>query len=65
MHWVCISNLETNKCDNGFHYVYDSLCKLKIMLDIVKQVLSYSYCDKSTKSLLTRSIQQQKKLTVK
>ena len=64
MHWICISNLETNKCDNIIHYVYDNLCKLKIMLDIVKQVVSYSYCDKSTVSLLPRSVQQQKKLTV-
>ena len=60
MHWVCISNMETNKYDNGTHYVYDSLCKPKIMLDIVKQVASYSYHDKSTMSLLTRSVQQQK-----
>ena len=55
MHWVCISNMETNKYDNCTHYVYDSLCKPKIMLDIVKQVASYSYHDKSTMSLLTRS----------
>ena len=60
MHWVCISNMETNKYDNCTHYVYDSLCKPKIMLDIVKQVASYSYHDKSTMSLLTRSVQQQK-----
>ena len=60
MHWVCISNTETNKYDNCTHYVYDSLCKPKIMLDIVKQVASYSYHDKSTMSLLTRSVQQQK-----
>ena len=26
MHWVCISNMKTNKYDNGTHYVYDSLC---------------------------------------
>ena len=32
MHWMCISNLETDKCDNGNHYVYDSLCKTKIIL---------------------------------
>ena len=30
------------------------------MLDIVKQVASYSYYDKSTMNLLTRSVQQQK-----
>ena len=60
MHLVCISNMETNKYDNCTHYVYDSLCKSKIMLDIVKQVASYSYHDKSTMSLLTRSVQQQK-----
>ena len=60
MHWVCISNMEINKYDNGTHYVHDSLCKSKIMLDIVRQVASYSYYDKSTMSLLTRSVQQQK-----
>ena len=60
MHRVCISNTETNKYDNGTHHIYDSLCKPKIMLDIVKQVVSYSYHDKSTMSLLTRSVQQQK-----
>ena len=53
MHWVCISNMETNKYDNGTHYVYDNLCNPKIILDIVKQVASYSYHDKSTMSLLT------------
>ena len=60
MHRVCISNTETNKYDNGTHHVYDSLCKPKIMLDIVKQVVSYLYHDKSTMSLLARSVQQQK-----
>ena len=60
MHRVCISNTETNKYDNGTHHVYDSLCKPKIMLDIVKQVVSYSYHDKSAMSLLARSVQQQK-----
>ena len=60
MHWACISNLEINKCDNGTHYVYDSLCKHKIMLDIAKQVASYSYHDKSTMSLVIRSVQRQK-----
>ena len=52
--------METSKCYNGTHYVYDSLCKPKIMLDIVKQVASYSYHDKSSISLVTRSVQQQK-----
>ena len=51
MHWVCISNMETNEYDNGTHYAYDSYCKPKIMLDIVKQVAPYSYHDKSTMSL--------------
>ena len=51
--------MEINKYDNGTHYVYDSLCKPKIMLDIVKQVTSYSYHDKCTMSS-TRSVQQQK-----
>ena len=60
MHWACKSNMETNKFDNGTHYVYDSLCKPKIMLDIVKQVASYSYHNNSTMSLLTRSVQEQK-----
>ena len=60
MYWVCISNLETYKCDNGTHYVYDSLCKPKIRLDIVKHVASYSYHDKSTMILVTRTVQQQK-----
>ena len=35
-HWVRISSIQTNKCDNGTHYIYDSLCKPKIMLDIAK-----------------------------
>lgn len=39
MYWVNI-NLETNKCDNGIHYFYESLCEPKIMLDIVKQNLT-------------------------
>ena len=52
--------METNKHDNATHYVYDSSCKQKIMLDIVKQVASYSYYEKSTMSLLTRSVHQQK-----
>ena len=43
MHWVFISNMETKKYDNGTHYVCDSLCKPKIMLDIVKQVAPCSY----------------------
>ena len=45
---------------NGTHYVYDSLCKPKTMLDIEKQVASYSYHDKSTVRLVTRTVQQQK-----
>ena len=60
MHWVRISSLETNKYNNGSHYVYASRCKPKIMLDFVKQVASYSYHDKPTMSLVTRSVQQQK-----
>ena len=32
MHCVCISNLETSKCDNGTHYVYDSLRKPKTII---------------------------------
>ena len=35
--------MKTNKCNNGTHYVYDSLRKPNVMLDIVKQVASYSY----------------------
>ena len=57
MYWVCISNMETSKCYNDTHYVYDSLCKPKIMIDIVKQVEYYSYHDKSTINLVTRSAQ--------
>ena len=57
---MCISNVETNKYDNGTHYVYGSLCKPKIMLDIVKQVASYSYHDNSTMRLVTRTVKQQK-----
>ena len=60
MHWVCISNLETNKDESGTHYVYDILCKQKIMLNIVKQIVSCPYYDKSTMSLPPRSVQQQK-----
>ena len=60
MHWVCISNMERNKCDNGTHYIYEILCKPKMMLNIVKRVASYSYHDASTISLLTKSLQQQK-----
>ena len=52
--------METSKCYNSAHYVYDSLCKPKIMLDIVKQVASYLYYDRSNISLVTRSVQQQK-----
>ena len=48
--------METSKCYNGTHYVYDR--KPKIMLDIVKQVASYSYHDKSSICLVTRSVQQ-------
>ena len=32
MYWVRILNLETNKCDNGTLYVYESLCKPEIIL---------------------------------
>ena len=60
MHWVCISNLETNKYESGTHYVYDILCKQKIMLNIVKQIASCPYYDKSTMSLPPRSAQKQK-----
>ena len=60
MHWVCKSNLETNKYDSGTHYVYDSLCKQKIMLNIVKQIASCPYYDKSTMTFTPRSVQQQK-----
>ena len=60
MDWVCISNLETNKYESGTHYVYDILCKQKIMLNIVKQIASCPYYDKSTMSLPPRSVQQQK-----
>ena len=60
MHYVCISNLETNKYDNGSQYVYASLCKPKLMLDIVKQVAYYLYHDKPAMSLLTRFVKQQK-----
>ena len=52
--------METNECDNGTHYAYDSLCKPKIMLDIVKQIAPYSFHDKSIMSLVTRSAQQPK-----
>ena len=58
-HWVCISNMETNKRGNVTHYVYNSSCEPKIMLDIVKQVASYSYHDKSSISLVTRFLQYQ------
>ena len=53
IYWMYISNLETNKCDNGTHCFYESLCKPKIMLDIVKQFASYLYHDKPTTSLVT------------
>ena len=57
--------MERNKCDNGTHYIYEILCKPKIMLDIVKQVASYSYYDASTISVLTRSYSNKKmELTV-
>ena len=58
MHCVCLSNIEKSKCCNGTHYVCNSLFKPKIMLDIVKQVASYLYHDKSTIYLVTRSVQQ-------
>ena len=59
LHWVRISNLETNKCDNSIHYVYGSLCKPKInAIDIIQQVASYLYHDKLTINLVTRSVQQ-------
>ena len=31
MHWVCLSNMETNKYDNGTHYVFLDSTKLKIV----------------------------------
>ena len=52
LHWVCISNMKTNKCNNGTHYVYDSLRKPNVMLDIAKQVASYS-CHKFANKICT------------
>ena len=40
--YFSISHKETNKCNNGTHYVRDSLYKPKTTLDIVKKVVAYS-----------------------
>ena len=59
IYWVYISNMETSKCYNDTLYVYEGLCKPKIVVGIVKQVASYPYHDKSTISLVARSVRQQ------
>ena len=47
MHWVHILNMEASKCYNSTRYVNDRLCK----------VAFYSYCHKSSISLVTRSVE--------
>ena len=29
IHWVRISDMKTNKCDNGTHYIYDIMYKAR------------------------------------
>ena len=59
LHWVCVVNTLITKNGNGIHYLYDSLSRSEIMIDIVKQVASYSCHPEPVITLVTKAIQQQ------
>ena len=60
LHWVCVINTVITKTDNGTHYLYGSLSRSEITIDIVKQVASYSCHSEPAITLVTTTVKQQK-----
>ena len=59
LHCVCLANTLITKNDNGTHYLYHSLSRSEIMIDIVKQVVSYSCHPEPAITLVMKAFQQQ------
>ena len=60
LHWVCLANTKIGKRDNQSHYLYDSLSGSKIMMDIIKQIASYSFHPSAELVIHTECVQQQR-----